>query len=375
MRTRSNDTFEHVRGGGIILTLFGLPFLLAGIGVIIAGLSGTMKDADTGDPAPLLVIAIFGVVFGGVGALLTMGRMGVRVDPHQGEITRWAGLLLPFKSWSQPLGAYDRVRLNREIRRSDKSTRTVYPVYLSSGTAPEVKIAEPGNYGEARRLAEKLATCVQMNLHDESQGEPQERDWRYLDESLRDRAKRTGEYPEPPSQPADSKVGYRVEAPDAVFDLPGSKASLLSLIVVLPLLLWSAFVVGAVISLMRTNVIMGSIVMLIFLGLPWMMGLAMILKTVNLRQRVTVSPNRLELYQKSLIAGRRRSIPCDELEELNLTHSGGSRDQKFKILGAGYVVARSDRTELTFGEGLEDADQRWLRDVIHAIVVAKPVRA
>ena len=186
------------RGGGCLI-LFGLPFLSAGIAVIVAALSGAMGSED-GSAAPLVFVIPFGLVFASVGAGIMFGRAGIEIDLTARTITTWWGLMVPFKSRTLPLERAKIVSINREVRRSKNSTYTVYPVRIE-GFEKAIDIEEPRNYADARRRAEEIAKFMNLGVEDSTSGKKVVREAGTLDESLRERAERTGEDLKMPEAP------------------------------------------------------------------------------------------------------------------------------------------------------------------------------
>jgi hypothetical protein len=189
------DTLE-LRGGGGFLILLGLVFLGVGLGVwaLVFGAFPVRQ-------APPLAFGIpFGLIFAGIGIGMILGRRGCVISEHRQTVTTWWGLLGPWRSTSHALSEYARVSLTKEIRKSDKSTYTVYPIYLAGEPPQEkLKIDESRDYYVARRLGEALSAFCKMPLADISTGTEVVREFDKLNESLRDRLRRTGQVPEMPA--------------------------------------------------------------------------------------------------------------------------------------------------------------------------------
>ncbi len=206
-RIVSSDPERMVyRSGGGCLMLFGLPFLVAGAFMIVAPfLEGRfqMKDSKTGRPMPPAVGLAMGAAFAAVGIGLMFGRSGKTLDRRADTLTAWWGLLVPFRRKEHRLSAFERVTLSREIRHSKNSTYTVYPVRLEGAGVPKVTLEEPRDMNAARALGEEAAKFLGRPLADSSTGSQVVRQPGELDESLRERARRTGERPQvPPPSPA-----------------------------------------------------------------------------------------------------------------------------------------------------------------------------
>ena len=191
IETGNPEIWEARSSGHVGLFFFGLPFFLAGLFVMSLPLGLVPVEGDSG---PWYVVVPFGSIFAMVGLGLMAGRRGIIIDRQRHRVVRWYGLLLPMVRRENLLGLCDRLALTREVRKSDKSTRIVYPVRLE-GNAQEkaIHIHEPLDYQEARRTAESLAAFLRLPLVDLSSGKEVVREPDRLDESIRERVRRTGE--------------------------------------------------------------------------------------------------------------------------------------------------------------------------------------
>ena len=88
----------QIKEGGGCLSVFGLPFLLAGIFVVLIGLRivPVRNAADVPVWAwPLIVL--MGLVFVVVGGGLVLGRRWITLDTTRGTLRRQWGLLVPLR--------------------------------------------------------------------------------------------------------------------------------------------------------------------------------------------------------------------------------------------------------------------------------------
>ena len=175
--------------------IFGLPFFLVGMYILLGALEVLPIEIDPNQPRIFFIG--FGVIFASVGAALIFGRAGLTIDKSTNRLIKWWGLGVPMKTKEYNLSLYDRIAIDRERRKSGKSSRTVYPVRLQgSGGFETVEYAAPSDYQEARRIGEELAKFLDVNLEDSSSGKRVIRRPDALDESLRDTLQRTREKPE-----------------------------------------------------------------------------------------------------------------------------------------------------------------------------------
>ncbi|MHC4201125.1 MAG: hypothetical protein ACYSU0_14125 [Planctomycetota bacterium] len=396
------DRYVVKRGGGCLM-LFGLPFFAAGVAVMVLGVLGKMTS-ESGGPPPLVIIIPFGLIFASVGAGLMFGRAGIVIDKRSGTVTKWWGLLVPFKRTTFPVEKIRAVTITSEVRRSKNSTYTVYPVRLI-GPAEPLNVEEPRDSDRARRRAEELAKFLDLGVEDSSSGKKVVREAGTLDESLRDRYRREGRPRERPGEPAGCRIVSGASGSEATFDIPPKGFAAVEVI---------GMVIGAIfafVPLIIGGVLLGEsgpkdiekawpflifvgLFMLVWMGIPFAMIVTTI-KKARARERLSVSPRELRLDRKTFFGTKTTIIPADELEELDLGSPGSER---FPPMSAGVgkltsgsagtrirmgnhplaslfglkgvVKARSDRVTLTFGAGLGPEELKWLRDVVLFIVTA-----
>ena len=318
---RDSGTLE-IRSGGGCLSVFGLPFLLAGLFVMQIPLGLIPMEGSPG-PLPSVFVVLFGSVFAAVGAALVFGRSGIVLDRGRGRITQWYGLLVPMKRTEYMLDAIRQVEM--DFSRGDSDSAATWPVKLSGeGIVKPIAVVQPMSFAEARQVAEELSRFLRKPLVDSSTGERVTRDPEHLDESYRDRVRRTGEAvavvpPEPPgmrSRVERTGEGY-------VFHIPGPPMSWFHYIPVLfPLGFAGAvawFFLPAILTLPMPDFI--RYVFLGFIGLffiagPVVSALLNVLRLKNQFERITVTKAFLRV--EALKKGKRSmvEIPVDELEDL-----------------------------------------------------------
>jgi hypothetical protein len=191
IRQVAPDRLQIKEGGGC-LSLFGLPFLLAGIfvGLIGSRIVPLRNAADV--PAwawPL--IFLMGLVFVVVGGGLVLGRRWITLDAGRGTLRREWGLLLPLRGEEQRLDGYDAVLLRFTAGDSDSADR--YPVLLrarAGGT--DCALSSSTQYGESREQAAAIAKLLRLPLVDASTDHESVRDPDRVDAPLQERL-RSGE--------------------------------------------------------------------------------------------------------------------------------------------------------------------------------------
>jgi len=100
----------EIRQGGGCLALFGLPFFLTGIFMILASF-GIVTMRSDGEAVTQAAAFGLGVIFTFVGALLVFGRGITSIDVGQHVVTKQWRVLLPVRTWTYQLGEYSTVTL------------------------------------------------------------------------------------------------------------------------------------------------------------------------------------------------------------------------------------------------------------------------
>ena len=378
------DVLTKRRGGGWV-SLFGLPFLIAGIGVIGFAFAA---PSSGGEPPPWFVIIPFGSVFVAVGGAITFGRAGIIIDKASHTITTWWGLLAPMHKKTHALAAYDRVSVSREVRRSKNSTYTVYPVRIESDD-DRISYCEHQDPLKSRQEAETVAKFLQVKMIDGSHGEEIVREPDQLDESLRDRAQRTGEALELPDPPANARTQCRVEGHTMTLTVPPRGMTLGSLLLFIPAIaipLIVAAVMGPAVFDDKApeifKIVFGAFFGVFFLLLPLTAFAGLALANARRSYEICVSPDMLRVREQGLLRVKVTEISSDELEELILPLGPGAgrvnleQAPKFirnLFLATGKspgILAVSDRATVNFARGLPRQELRWIHAVISQIMTA-----
>src|SRR5512147_2279197 len=117
----------EVREGGGFISVFGLPFLAAGIFVTLIG-TGVLRVQNAAELPwwawPLLLF--MGLAFAAAGGALVFGRSWTRLDTSRHRILKQWGLLVPSRTEETDLRDFDEVCLRFHAGDSDSVDR--YPV-------------------------------------------------------------------------------------------------------------------------------------------------------------------------------------------------------------------------------------------------------
>ncbi len=356
------------RHGGGWLALFGLPFLVAGLSVLTSPLWGEMRD-KSGNPAPLLFVIPFGLLFASIGAGFVFGRTGVILDRDEGTATSWWGLLAPFHRTVRPLEDFREVAVARETRRTKNSTYTVYVVRLT-GMGKPLGIREPRDPGAARRLAEEVAKFLGLGVRDASGDRAVVREAERLDEPVRERLRRTGERAPRPATPLETRVGHEIGSDGATLEIPppGFRGA-----VVVPLIAGGAlslFVLGLfvapVLAQLTTDESEGARTALWIFGgpcvaaglTPFVLLALPTLQAVATRDRVSLTRDSVRVERRGLLLGKAIEMAASEAEEVAIAPA---TRRPWKTIGGNVVQVRCDEGAIEFGAGLPKSDLEWLR--------------
>ena len=394
---RDAGTLE-IRSGGGCLSLFGMPFLLAGLIIMLIPLGVIPFEEQPEGPLVSALIVLFGSVFAAVGAVLVFGRGGIILDRGRGRIVRWWGLLVPMRRVEHRLDAIRQVEM--DFSSGDKDSADTWPIRLAGEGVPKpITVAQPTAFSEARRVAEELARFLQKPLVDSSTGERVTRDPGHLDESWRDRVRRTQEAAAPmPPQPPGMRTRIERTAEGYVFHIPGPALTWLHYLPVLFPVGFAAavawFFLPALLTLPMPDWVRYfalGFIGLFFIAGPVLSALLHVLRLRNQFERVTVTKAFLRV--EALKQGKRSAaeIPVDELEDLvaptakslmdsvevpgmkkvDLGDTGIPRmpdgrpvprllQSILKMVGSRGITARSDKAVVEFAAGLDEAETAYL---------------
>jgi hypothetical protein len=415
LETGDPEIWEAKSTGHVGLALFGLPFLLAGLFVMTASLGLVPIEADA---APWYVVVPFGAIFVMVGLGMATGRRGIIIDRRRHRVVKWYGLLVPMMRREQLIVLCDRLEVSREVRTSDDSTQVVYPVRLE-GNAQEkpVCIEEPLDYQQARATAESLARFLGLPVVDRSSGQEVVREPDRLDESLRERARRTGEEIADAVVPLQMRSTLQQESDTLQIRIPPTGVTSLHRLHLIGVLIFigvAAFVVRPFLNVDvqdPMNYLFSGLMVAGFVLLPLIAVFSRVAGQAKRGCTVQASRSLLRVEQGKTVT----EIYVDELEELEVHASPlpagitvapdgrvmidksavrqGSQNRRFTSTGEGQmtpvgpvlsfflsavmktapgpcIMARSDRKTVRFGAGLGEEELLYIHARLKRVVTA-----
>lgn len=161
----------QIREGGGCIALFGLPFLAAGVFVLLAGV-GVVPMSNSADVRwyawPLLML--MGAAFTAVGGSLVFGRAWTTLDITQRTVSKQWNLLVRLRARTFPLDDYTAVTLGFVQGDSDSSDQ--FPVGLRSRAGADLRLRSFTSYAEARACAAAVAQHLHIDVEDASTDHP-----------------------------------------------------------------------------------------------------------------------------------------------------------------------------------------------------------
>ena len=158
----------EVREGGGVMSVFGLPFLAAGVFFTLLGIQAVpVQNADEIPWWGWPIVIILGLAATVVGGVLVLGRTRTRLDIGRGTILKQWRLLSHVRSEERRLREFDEVCLR--FTEGDSDSVDCYPVVLRAGIGgKDLELYNSADYGEARERAAFLASFLHLPLRDAS---------------------------------------------------------------------------------------------------------------------------------------------------------------------------------------------------------------
>ena len=167
--TRLGPDTIQVREGGGILSFFGLPFLAAGVFLLLAGLGVIPFSNENEIPGwGHALFMVMGLAFTTVGSVLVFGRSWTIIDRSAGSITKSKGLLVPMRQ--DQLSLHDHNRVELRFEKGDSDSPDTYPICLTGSGGRTLKIISGSDFAASFRQAACLAYFLQFPLEDATGG-------------------------------------------------------------------------------------------------------------------------------------------------------------------------------------------------------------
>ncbi|HOX37906.1 MAG TPA: hypothetical protein PL033_07955 [Candidatus Brocadiia bacterium] len=352
MKRISGDDLNRVeyRGGGGAAIAIGLVCVSIGC---LAGVS-MLKQGEYGGAAGVQFFTLVGIG-------LCFGRSGLILDKASGSYEKWYGIFTLVRRSTGKLDVLQHIALTREVRRSKNNTYTVYPVRIRGNYSINIGIMEGQDQRASRREAEFLAKALGIRMEDSTTGTVVVREGAEVDESLRERRRKSGEARQPlPEAPPDMRCRMSVEGASVRIEIPpaglGAAAIPLAFGVILLCLALGALMFGRALGLpWQVVATAGAVGVMALIGVAW--GTLQAMRGVTV---VIVSRDELRIEKQSSFGGSSEALPADEIEELIVGRADGAPRPS--------ILARSDAKTLSFGAGLPESEMEWIRRVIETTI-------
>lgn len=348
--------WEKKFGGGLV-SLFGMPFLLVGLGILFF----VVPKA----PEAQIFLVIFGSIFALVGSLIVFGRKVIKIDKTRNLVTTWVGLLVPFKTTTYRLSNTGKVTISKEERSSKNSNYIVYPVRLITDS-DKIEIFEPRTYEEAHTEAEAIAKTCHYDIEETISGKHSTVEFNKLDESFTDRLKRTGESLKQVDAPEKMKLLILNQSSPLKIVIPGSSMFPIFFKSLIPM----AFIGYFYYSVSNTgngdtfSENSGAKPFIIFLGffliVTVIIPLFFSLKKHHTAIMVEVNNALITLHYKTLFKVEVIEIPTTTIEEISIAEVYGTNSRR----GSQGVQIRSDHHIANLGGNLSYGEQKYLTYLI-----------
>jgi hypothetical protein len=391
-----------VKEGGGCLGIFGLPFLAAGVFLVLAAVGIVpMENAAEAPAWAWPVMAGMGLVFVGVGGGLALGRRWVTVDTGRNLVLSQWGPLLPLRTQEHRLGGFEEVRL--VLRPGDGDSSDHYDVILRPrGGGKEVPLSSSALYGESRELAAAVAKLTGFPLMDASTPGGERIPPEEVDLPFQDRApgETGGSLPAPRPMRMQSQVRESFRGVEIFLPQPSFR---------LTRLLGPGIAMGVLVLFGRpflqffretetpfpVQVVFMGFLAFLFLVLPLLSILHGVLLSVRGGTLVTVSREGMTLEERGAFGSKVSRIPAADIlgvdhGALHAVLSSVRREAEERILGsrrtppgtaADYsepgwmhvlkrlapgrgVMVKTRKDVVSFGAGLPDDEVRYLRAIV-----------
>lgn len=161
---RTESGAVELRQGGGCLALFGLPFLLAGVFLLLGSLGLVPVKDEFQHPLTGRVPAAAGLVFLTAGGALLFGRRTVTFQAPIGSITRCLSVIAPLRTERRTLSEFNAIVIGFQVGDSESVDR--YPLKLRALAGKDFTVSSPAQFAESRAQAEYLAGLLRLPLID-----------------------------------------------------------------------------------------------------------------------------------------------------------------------------------------------------------------
>jgi hypothetical protein len=173
----AGDRLEYIEGGGVVSTVFGLPFLCLGVFLfgglifrlipIMLQIPVTVTNAQA-MVAGFVIVGPLGAMFSFFGVLAVFSGEVVLIDKKARTVSTWRSILWFRRPTSFNLDAFTDIVVERRVRRGGRSWHYVYAVDLK-GPSERLEVVALRNRKKSAEAAREVAGFLGMNWADAAQ--------------------------------------------------------------------------------------------------------------------------------------------------------------------------------------------------------------
>jgi hypothetical protein len=314
------------QGGGCI-SIFGMPFLLAGIFVTLIGFQ--IIRVENASEVPFWawpVITLMGAVFTCVGGVLVFGRTSITIDTGSGTLSEIKSIITPIKRQDFRLVEFDRIAL--DFIPGDSDTSDSYEVNMRKISGGKLKLSSSAQYSDSYEKAVFLAEFMKMTLEDNSTENTAVLKPEDLGHTLKRSLLRHADALKAAYPPADMKCrisegidGLQIEIPSAGFSFSGF----------IPLIIAAGvtwyFFENFVPFFKHTNTpepvtfFFTAFVLIFFLLFPVLSFIKSVIRSMRNSAVLKISPGELELIQIDALKKKVVKIPVPDITDIDYSTS------------------------------------------------------
>jgi len=373
------DILVMKRAKRFMLFAIGVFALAAALGFTFLGIHILNNSTDGQSNANLCFgIAVFSFL---VSLVLFLFKSGITLDRQTQTITGWWGICCPFRRTAYDWKDFKQVAVTHETRHVKDSSYSVFPVRLQNEeTGKKLHIEENHDYLASRSTAEMFSKFIQIPMADSSTDTLVIREHTQLDETVRERIRKSGKATEVPAFPASSKIQQQTEGNEVVLSFPSKGwwgSPILMLLGGIVLLVIFVFILVVIWGYNDGDAEMNRVgrtlfASLIFIPAVLLIGYSTYVATFHFEIRV--SPERFQIRKASKLSKSTQEMPVNQLEELRMTKVRGivfqTQDATQSVLNKNSLLVRSDYATIIFGSGLTDEELKWLLALIESTISA-----
>jgi hypothetical protein len=370
----------ELRQGGGCLAVFGLPFFLLGVYLLLGALGFVVVNDEFSHPNSRSALAGMSLTFGVPGAAFIWGRRSVTLDRLRGLVTRRFSILAPLWTVERQLAEFNAIVI---VLQADAESVDRYPVQLRASAGRNFTISSPAIFGEARTQAAFVAQELQFPIVDTTTEHEVVLTPDHAVDTLQDRLKAAGAGDRPPtptamrSQVSESPVGVTISIPRRTSPLAGGIAAVFGLAVLLIVAptLWRVW--------QRADTPLGVRMALVgflifFFGLLPLASSAAAFGFIRNRVVAQASPAGMTIERHRSAGGvKAETLPASDILDIDYSTMRGMVDSARRAAGysAGAtrfaehlgrlvpnkgIVIKTRRGLITFGEDLRSDELTWL---------------